>query len=170
MGVPILEEMDETKEQRGGVMRDISVQWLIYFETETTNIVHYNVFGFICIWCYSSLKRKKSEMPDLTCANGLDFQIAQPELENITELEHHMICPWIPFMKIFPVRKYERHFKVNGSCVNVPTSLNHVITQLPRMSYIYILWSSMQIRIKESLHVSFNLRECCYGSNIMAER
>ena len=48
-------------------------------------------------------------------------------------LGYYLIGLQIPFMKTFAVRKYGGYFNFNGPCVKVSTSLNHVITQLPRM-------------------------------------
>ena len=49
MLVPILEEMDKTNEYTNEVMSDSFGQWSMYHETETTNIIPYNVYEYICI-------------------------------------------------------------------------------------------------------------------------
>ena len=73
-------------------------------------------------------------MPAQACANGLLLSHVPPELQNLTNLEHRLIALHIPFMVIFCMLHYGNHYKVQGSCTNVPVTLDQIINMLPRMS------------------------------------
>ena len=73
-------------------------------------------------------------MPDQTCANGLHIPTIPKELQDITPLDRQIISPCIPFSTMLIMRKYGGHYKVNGSCVDVPPTLDQVIHMLPYMS------------------------------------
>lgn len=88
---------------------------------------------YICVTCHNSLKRKTPKMPAQAVANGLDLPEMPPELSNLTEIERRLISLRIPFMKILAMHRAGSHFKVNGPCVNVPTTLNKVCELLPRI-------------------------------------
>ena len=89
---------------------------------------------FICQRCHGSLRKKKPTMPNQAVANNLELDDIPPELHDITDLERRLISLRIPFMKLCSLRKYGSHYKINGPCVNVPASLEHITTVLPRMS------------------------------------
>ena len=46
---------------------------------------------FICRWCKNSLQRKKTKMPDQSCANGLKLDDVPQDLDNLSTLERHLI-------------------------------------------------------------------------------
>ena len=86
-----------------------------------------------CTHCKNSLQQKNPKMPDQACANGLQLHDILQDLQNIMPLERRVISPQIPFITIFVMRQYGAHYKVNGSPVNVPATLDQIIGILPRM-------------------------------------
>ena len=89
---------------------------------------------YICNRCHNALKKKVPSMPKQAVANDLQLDDIPAELQDITDLERRLISLRIPFMKLCSLKKYGCHFKINGPCVNVPASLDHITTVLPRMS------------------------------------
>ena len=85
----------------------------------------------ICVTCHNNLKRKTPKMPAQAVANGLDLPEIPPELATLTEIERRLISLRIPFMKILAMHRAGSHFKVNGPCVNVLTTLKKVCELLP---------------------------------------
>ena len=74
---------------------------------------------------------KKTKMPDQACANGLKLHDIPQELDSITPLECRLVAKCIPFLTILLMKRYDGHYKVYGSCVNVPTQLDQVLKILP---------------------------------------
>ena len=72
-------------------------------------------------------------MPHQACANGLKLHDISQELDSITPLECRLVTKLIPFLTILLTKRYGRHYKVNGPCVNVPTQLDQVLKILPQM-------------------------------------
>ena len=72
-------------------------------------------------------------MPAQAVANGLSLPDVPNELSNLTEIERRLISLHIPFMKILALHRAGSHFKINGPCVNVPTTLSRVCELLPRL-------------------------------------
>ena len=66
-------------------------------------------------------------------ANGFSLPDVPNELSNLTEIERRLISLHIPFMKILVLHRAGSHFKINGSSVNVPTTLSRVCELLPRL-------------------------------------
>ena len=96
---------------------------------------------YICQCCHWALKQKAStrkssisRMPRQAVANDLQLENIPSELQDITDLERRLISLRIPFMKLCSLRKYGSQFKIHGPCVNVPATLKHITTVLPRMS------------------------------------
>ena len=73
-------------------------------------------------------------MPDQACGNGLQISRIPQELQDITPLERKVISLHIPFLTMLIMGKYGGPYKVNGPCVNVPTTLDQVIQMLSHMS------------------------------------
>ena len=88
---------------------------------------------YICVRCKSCLTKKKPEMPDQACANGLRLYDIPDELRNMFPLERRVISFRIPFITVIVVRRYGGHYKVNGPPVNVPATLDQIVKILPRM-------------------------------------
>ena len=88
---------------------------------------------FICVTCHNNLKRWYPKMPVQAMANGLSLPDVPNELANLTEIERRLISLCIPFMKILALHRAGIHYKINGPCVNVPTTLNRVCKLLPRL-------------------------------------
>ena len=88
---------------------------------------------FICVTCHNNLKRRCPKMPAQAVANGLSLPDVPNELANLTEIERRLISLRIPFMKILALHRAGSHYKINGPCVNVPTTLTRVCELLPRL-------------------------------------
>ena len=65
--------------------------------------------------------------------NSLSLPDVPNELSNLMEIERKLISLRIPFMKILALHRAGSHFKINGPCVNVPTTLSRVCEFLPRL-------------------------------------
>ena len=85
---------------------------------------------WICKTCDRSLKR--GVMPAQCVANNLQLSEIPPELAKLNPLEIRLISLRIPFMKMvaLPVGKQR---SIHGPAVNVPSKLDTVCTQLPRL-------------------------------------
>ena len=85
---------------------------------------------WICKTCDSSLKR--GVMPAQCVANNLQLSEIPPELAKLNPLELRLISLRIPFMTMvaLPVGKQR---SIHGPAVNVPSKLDTVCTQLPRL-------------------------------------
>ena len=99
-----------------------------------TNNVIFQTFEYICKTCQASLFCKTPQTPAQACANGLDLPPVPEQSLNLTDLEQTLVSLHIPFMKMLHVHRYGEQYKLNGPCVNVSTSLDHIIHILPRMS------------------------------------
>ena len=89
---------------------------------------------YICIHCKNSLQqKKKNKMPDQACANGLQLHDIPQDLQNIIPLERRVISLQILFITILIMRQYGGHYKVNGSPVNVPATLDQITDIFPCM-------------------------------------
>ena len=73
-------------------------------------------------------------MPPQACTNDLLLPPIPPELTNLSDLERCVIALHIPYMTIFCMVRYGSQYKICGGCTNVPTSLDQIVTMLPRMS------------------------------------
>ena len=85
---------------------------------------------WMCNTCDRSLKR--GVMPAQCVANNLQLSEIPPELAKLNPLEIRLISLRIPFMKMvaLPVGKQR---SIHGPAVNVPSKLDTVCTQLPRL-------------------------------------
>ena len=88
---------------------------------------------FICVTCHNNLKRWCPKMQAQGVANGLSLPDVSNELSNLTEIERRLISLHIPFMKILALHRAGSHYKINGPCVNVLTTLSRVCKLLPRL-------------------------------------
>ena len=55
------------------------------------------------------------------------------------------------------MRKYGSHYKVNGPCVNVPTTLDQVIHMLPLMSPLQLHPVKLKRKLEYKSHYMFHL-------------
>ena len=107
------------------------------FEYVTTIDGHSAIY--ICRTCHSALSRGK--MPLLSKANGLDFTPKHDipkELSELNELETRLISLRIPFMKPVALPD-EKHRKIIGPAVNIPSKLDTICNLLPSDPEILLL-------------------------------
>ena len=91
-------------------------------------------YEWICLYMLQKqLKTKNQRMPDQAWANGLQLHDIPQDLQNILPLERRIISPQIPFITLLVMRWYGGHYKVNGSPVNVPATLDQIIKILPHI-------------------------------------
>ena len=67
-------------------------------------------------------------MPDQACANSLKLDDVPQDLDNLSTLERCLMSFRLPFMTIIVMRRYGEHYKISGPPVNVPATLDQVIT------------------------------------------
>lgn len=84
---------------------------------------------YLCLTCSKYLSKGKD--PPCSPFKIPDFPPLPPELQDLTDLENHLISPRIPFMHIRPLPR-GKQLKLIGGCVNVPTDTAQVQTILPR--------------------------------------
>ncbi|KAK7481043.1 hypothetical protein BaRGS_00027679 [Batillaria attramentaria] len=83
---------------------------------------------WICDTCLRSVK--KSVLPYLALANGLEFTVIPLPLVGLTTLEERCISPRIPFMQLRELRR-DRQFGIMGNVANVPVDVSATVTSLP---------------------------------------
>ena len=85
---------------------------------------------WICRNCHFNLKRKK--MPSQAKCNGLSLCKIPDELKHLNPLEVRLISRRIPFMKLVSLPR-GKQLGIQGPAVNVPTDLDTVCKQFPRL-------------------------------------
>ena len=85
---------------------------------------------WICRNCHISLKRGK--MPTQAKCNGLSLCVIPEELKDLNPLEVRLISQRIPFMKLVSLPR-GKQVGIQGPAVNVPTDLDIVCEQFPRL-------------------------------------
>jgi hypothetical protein len=95
----------------------------------------------LCNTCYSSFRRRKA--PRMCEANMPDLPVILEELQDMTDMENHLVLPRIPFMKVYALPRGGQR-GVHGGMVNVPANLTKIQQLLPR-----------QLHSRES--ITFNL-------------
>ena len=88
---------------------------------------------YICKTCHHDLKRKNPKMPAQAAANCLTLPKIPPQLSGLNEIERRLISLRIPFLKIMAMHRAGSHYKVNGPCVNVPSTISKFCQLLPRL-------------------------------------
>ena len=88
---------------------------------------------YICVTCNYNLRKEKPKMPAQAIANGLGLPDIPPELFGLNEIERRLISLRIPFLKIMALHRAGSHFRVNGPCVNVPSTISKLCNLLPRL-------------------------------------
>ena len=85
---------------------------------------------WVCKTCDSALKR--GVMPAQSVGNKLKLDDVPPELAKLKPLEIRLICLRIPFLKLvsLPVGNQK---SIHGPAVNVPSILDTLCTELPRL-------------------------------------
>ena len=127
----------------------------------------HKTFEYICVTCHRSLVSKKPKMPAQACANGLQISQIPPELQGLTRLERHLIGLRIPFMTIFCMQRFGSSYKVNGPTVDVPSTLDQIIYQLPRMSsevQLYPMKLKRKLKYKGNYMYHFIRRDVVMGA------
>ena len=72
-------------------------------------------------------------MPTQVVNNTLDLPQIPNGLANLTYLERRLASLRIPLIKILLIHKTGSHYKINGLCVNMPTTLNALCKVLPQI-------------------------------------
>ena len=85
---------------------------------------------YICLTCHRTLQSRK--MPAQSKANCMDLEIIPDELKDLKNLELHMICKRILFMKLFKLPQGKQK-GIKGAAVNVPADLGPACCLLPRI-------------------------------------
>ena len=85
---------------------------------------------WICRNCHLNLKKKK--MPPQAKCNGLSLCKIPEELKHLNPLEVRLISRRIPFMKLVSLPR-GKQLGIQGPAVNVPTDLDTVCEQFPRL-------------------------------------
>jgi hypothetical protein len=69
----------------------------------------------LCNTCYSSFRRRKA--PKMCEENMPDFPIIPTQLQDMTDMENHLVSPRIPFMKVYALPRGGQR-GVHGGMVN----------------------------------------------------
>jgi hypothetical protein len=104
----------------------------------------------LCNTCYSSFRRRKA--PKMCEANMPDLSVVPKELQDMTNMENHLVSPRIPFMKVYALPRGGQH-GVHGGMVNVPTNLTKIQQLLSR-----------QLHSRESITINLSRRVCLKGT------
>ena len=86
---------------------------------------------YICVTCNYNLRKETPKMPAQAVANGLSLPDIPPELFGLNEIERRLISVRIPFFKIMALHRAGSHYRVNGPCVNVTSTISKVCNLLP---------------------------------------
>ncbi|XP_037820089.1 uncharacterized protein LOC119609402 [Lucilia sericata] len=76
-----------------------------------------------------SIKNKRR--PNIRLSNGLDYPEIPECLKDLTSIEERLVTARLPFMIIIALG-FERQSAIRGAVVNVPISVNKIVTALPR--------------------------------------
>ncbi|KAI8116853.1 ATP-dependent DNA helicase PIF1 [Lucilia cuprina] len=87
-----------------------------------------NKYNF-CKTCCRSIKNKRR--PNIRLSNGLDYPEIPECLKDLTSIEERLVTARLPFMIIIALG-FERQSAIRGAVVNVPISVNEIVTALPR--------------------------------------
>jgi hypothetical protein len=60
-----------------------------------------------------------------------DFPMVPTQLQDMTDMENHLVAPRIPFMKVYALPRGGQR-GVHGGMANVPTNLTKIQQLLPR--------------------------------------
>ncbi|XP_069969212.1 uncharacterized protein [Bactrocera oleae] len=82
-----------------------------------------------CATCKNAIVKKN--VRKICLANGLDFPEIPDCLKGLTLIEERLIMPRLPFMTIRPLG-YQGQSLLKGAVVNIPISVNNIVTSLPR--------------------------------------
>ena len=107
-------------------------------QPEIRNIVLHNNYRissidgliYICHNCHRTLKSNK--VPAQSKANDMDLEEIPDELSDLNNLELHIICKRILFMKLVKLPRGKQK-GIKGAAVNVPADLGPACTLLPRI-------------------------------------
>jgi hypothetical protein len=75
-----------------------------------------------------------------------NFPVVPTKLQDMTDMENHLVLPRIPFMKVYALPRGEQR-GVHGGMVNVPTNLAKIQQLLPR-----------QLHSRESITINLSRR------------
>ena len=85
---------------------------------------------YICHTCHAVLKLGK--IPAQSKANRMALHEIPDELKDLNNLELHIICKWILFMKLVKLPRGKQK-GIKGAAVNVPDDLGPACNLLPRL-------------------------------------
>ena len=101
---------------------------------------------YICHSCHRTLKLGRK-------ANRMELEEIPDELKNLNNLELHIICKRILFMKLVKLPRGKQK-GIRGAAVNVPADLGPACTLLPRLpadAYIVSLKLKRKLEYKTSI-------------------
>ena len=85
---------------------------------------------YICFTCHKAIKENR--IPTQSKANGLDLEEIPDKLKDLNNLEIHLLCKRIIFMKLVKLPRGKQR-GIKGAAVNVPADLGPACTLLPRI-------------------------------------
>ena len=85
---------------------------------------------YICHNCHKTLK--SGRVPAQSKANGMDLEEVPDELKDLNNMEVHIICKRILFMKLVKLPRGKQK-GIKGAAVNVPADLGPACNLLPRI-------------------------------------
>ena len=85
---------------------------------------------YICHTCHTALKSGK--IPAQSKANRMALDEIPDELKDLNNLELHIICKWILFIKLVKLPRGKQK-GIKGAAVNVPADLGPACNLLPRL-------------------------------------
>jgi hypothetical protein len=104
----------------------------------------------LCDTCYFTFRRRKA--PKMCDANMPDLPVVPKALQDMTDMENHLVSPRIPFMKVYALPRGGQR-GVHGGIVNVPANLTKIQQLLPR-----------QLHLRESITINLSRRVCFRGT------
>ena len=108
---------------------------------------------WICRNCHVTLKR--GNLPSQAKCNNLELTPLPKELSELNNLELRMISQRIPFVKMVALPRGKQH-GIHGPAVNVPSKLDFVCAQFPRLpSETQLVPMKLKRRLKYKSHYMY---------------
>ncbi|CAG9828115.1 unnamed protein product [Diabrotica balteata] len=84
----------------------------------------------VCTTCSTAIK--KNNIPDLAVINGFKYPDVPCDLPKLDLISERLISPRLPFMQIRRLRHLQGQCGIYGQVINIPVSVNNMVTSLPR--------------------------------------
>ena len=84
----------------------------------------------ICSTCKTSVQ--KGKVPLLAAENGFKYPEKPAHLPKLNLIAERLISPRLPFMQIRRMRHVNGQFCITGQIINVPVSVDNMVSVLPR--------------------------------------